>query len=151
MRIEERSPATPEQVARAFYAAFTQHKAAALEPLYAPDVYFRDGVFEFHDRDGTMRMWRKLLRNPKAVTFRYEFLRAEGDVAVGRWEADYKLFGRPVHNVVESHLTVKDGRIVKHLDEFPFATWAKQALPLGPLAHLPPVRWAVRRMIRSSI
>ena len=36
--------------------------------------------------------------------------------------------GRAVHNDIEAELEVRDGRIVRHRDEFSFPRWARQAL-----------------------
>lgn len=113
-----------------FYAAFTSQKPAELEGLYAPDVKFEDAVFEYSDRAGTMKMWKTILANPKN-TFRFEFDRTEGNVAYGRWVADYKIGSRPVHNEIETRIVIRDGKIVEHTDSFPWDKWVKQALPAG--------------------
>lgn len=124
--------ASPESVMKKFYEAFTSQRPADFEGLYAPDVKFKDAVFEYSDRKGTMKMWRAILANPKN-TFRFEFDRVEGDVAYGRWVADYKLGSRPVHNEIETRMVIRDGKIVEHTDSFDWGKWVKQALPGGGL------------------
>lgn len=126
------APASPEAVMKKFYEAFTAQRPADFEGLYAPDVKFKDAVFEYSDRKGTMKMWRSILANPKN-TFRFEFDRVEGDVAYGRWVGDYKLGGRPIRNELETRMVVRDGRIVEHTDDFDWGKWVKQALPGGGL------------------
>lgn len=143
--------AEPQELAERFYDAFVNRRLDDMEALYAPDVSFRDTVFELAGREATMGMWRAILRDPKNGVFTYRFDRTEGDVAVGHWEADYKLFGRPVHNEIESRLTVRDGLIVEHTDRFSWSRWAKQAFPLGPLVDVPGVRFVLTRAIRRQV
>jgi ketosteroid isomerase-like protein len=141
---------TPEQVARRFYDAFVAGKVDALERLYAPTVRFRDEVFSYSDRRGALKMWRKLLSGGGG-RFAYQLLRVEGDCAYVRWTADYRLLGRPVHNVIDAELRVKDGLIVEHIDRFSWAKWSRQALPLGSLPQLGPMRWLITRALRAVI
>lgn len=124
--------ASPEAVMKKFYEAFVAQRPKDFEALYAPDVKFKDAVFEYSDRRGTMRMWKQILSNPKN-TFRFEFDRVEGEVAYGRWVADYKLGGRPIHNEIETRMVIRDGKIVEHTDSFSWNKWVKQALPGGGL------------------
>lgn len=139
-------PQGPEDVARRFYDAFANRRVDEMESLYAKDVHFRDAVFEYHDREGTMTMWRKL----QGAKITYEFDRVEGDVAIGKWIAKYKLVGR-VENHIESRLTVRNGLIVDHQDDFSWPRWAKQALKLGPLANVGFVQSAVNFGLRRFI
>jgi ketosteroid isomerase-like protein len=145
---------TPEQVARQFYGAFVKRDYATMEQLYSPNVNFRDAIFAYPNRDGAMGMWRKILGDPSKPTenqFRYEFKRMEGDVAVGVWVADYKVFGRPVHNVIESRMTVRDGKIVDHQDSFDLAKWSRQALPVGGLSEFKPFQSVLKHVLRNVV
>jgi ketosteroid isomerase-like protein len=146
---EAASVASPEAVATRFYAAFTTGDLDTMSALYAPGVHFRDAIFEYADRAGTMHMWTTLLGAKPAIS--YQLDRVEGEVAHGRWVADYTLFGRPVHNEVKSELTVRAGKIVEHRDGFDWSTWAKQALPLGSLATRGPGKLLARMALRAAI
>ena len=139
-----------EQVARRFYDAFCVGDLATLEQLYAPDVRFKDEIFAFQDRAGTMGMWGILLKT-EGAKFRYEFLSAEGETAKVRWLADYEVFGRPVHNVIEATLTIREGRIVEHRDAFSWERWSRQALPLGGLPTWGPAEHVIKFAIRTSL
>lgn len=134
-RAAERSP---EAVVREFYDAFCRHDPATLERLYAPDVKWRDTIFSFDDRAGTMGMWRIELGSD--AKFRYRVLSVDGDTVKVNWLADYHLFGRPIHNDVTATLVVKDGLIVSHVDDYDWARWAKQAFPLGSASSWPGVK-----------
>lgn len=144
------APASPEAVMKKFYEAFTAQRPKEFEQLYAPDVKFKDAVFAYSDRKGTMRMWKQILSNPKN-TFRFEFDRVEGDVAYGRWVADYKLGSRPVHNELETRMVIRDGKIVEHEDSFSWNKWVKQALPGGALFANPVGHVLVRSVLRAVI
>lgn len=63
-------PTEAETVARRFYDAFVRGDTATMEGLYAPDVRFRDTIFSFNDRAGTMGMWSVLLDPASGGKFR---------------------------------------------------------------------------------
>ncbi len=144
-----------EAVARAFYDAFVSGDAETMERLYHPDVSFRDEIFTFSDRAGTMGMWRVLVSPSGGGTFSYELLSAKGDTATVQWVADYDFppgrFGRPVHNVITATLTVRDGLIVDHHDAFSWERWSRQAFPLGSLSTWGPIerllKWTIRTVL----
>lgn len=136
-------------VANKFYDAFVKGDLETMSALYAPDVKFKDAIFQYSDRAGTMHMWTKILGAKPKIEFKLD--KVEGNVAKGTWVADYEVFGRKVHNVINAELTVENGKITKHTDAFPFDKWARQALPIGPLSKLPAVEWLVQRVLRSSI
>lgn len=150
----ERHP-SPREVARRFYDAFCAGDAATLERLYHPQVRFRDEVFAFDDRAGTMGMWRLLVRKEAGARFRYELLGADGEVATVRWTADYRFpppDGSPVHNVITARLVVRDGLIVEHTDAFSWDAWSRQAFPwLHGASSWPGVKQALKWGIRTVL
>ncbi len=132
---------TTAEVARQFYDAFVRGDHATMERLYAPDVKFQDTIFGFQDRDGTMGMWRTIINPGPEARFRYELQTVAGNTAVVRWIADYSLLGNPIHNEITARLTIVNGRIVNHVDAFPWEVWARQAFPqLGGLVDFAPIR-----------
>ncbi|MBI3272445.1 MAG: nuclear transport factor 2 family protein [Planctomycetes bacterium] len=147
--------ASPRDVARTFYDAFIKGDVATLQGLYAPDVKFRDEIFTFSDRAGTMGMWRVLVDPKSGGRFSYEILGADANTATVRWIADYKFpspkFGRKVHNVVTATLVVRNGRIVDHHDSFSWEKWSRQAFPLGALSSWPPVAKFLKMVIRGVL
>ncbi len=141
---------TPGQVMTEFYDAFVNKRFNDVEKLYAPNVKFKDLVFQYDDRAGTMKMWRKLIGAPGGkYTFKLD--KVEGDTAHGRWVADYKLLGRPVHNELSTRMVVRDGKIVEHQDTADWNKWVKQALPLGPLGTTKTGRKVVTHLLRKFV
>lgn len=139
--------ATSTEVVREFFDAFSNADAkayerdmATLERLYAPDVKWKDTIFRFDDRAGTMGMWRILLARGADSKFSYRILSTDGDKVTVNWLADYKVFGRPVHNDVMATLVVRNGRIVAHEDVYSWEKWARQAFPLGGVSNIFPVK-----------
>src|SRR5687767_4470737 len=57
--VVERSEA--REVVDAFYRAFVTKDFAGMESRYDAQVSFKDPIFEYEDRAGTMGMWRNLL------------------------------------------------------------------------------------------
>lgn len=146
--IGQAAPGSPAAVATAFYDAFARRDYDAMEPLYDPNVRFEDPIFNYSDRDGTMGMWRALLSKADGIRVTSRLEGVDGDVAKVHWTADYNFNGRPVHNEVDSALTIRDGKIVDQHDSFDWSKWAKQALPFGDVSDSQAVRWAVTGILR---
>lgn len=144
-------PGEAEAVARRFYDAFVKGDTSTMASLYAPDVRFRDAIFSFDDRKGTMDMWGVLLDPASGGKFRWELLGAEGETARARWIADYEVLGRPVHNVITATLTVRGGKIVRHVDDFSWDRWARQAFPLGSVSSWRPVKHVLQAGVRGAL
>lgn len=143
--IAERNPSA--DVVAAFYASFIKQDFAGMEALYDEGLSFKDPIFEYENRAGTMGMWRNLLAGSTG-TFSYKVTDVKGDTVTVRWIADYEVFGRPVHNEIDTTMIVRDGKIVHQRDVFSWEAWSKQALPLGPISSSKPVRWVVTKVLR---
>lgn len=147
----QRGVRTPEETVRSFYDAFTTKRFDAMESAYAPDVTFKDEIFEYQDRAGTMNMWKTIFAKGPDLKATYKITSVEGDTVKAHWVADYTFFGRKVHNEIDATMKVKDGKIVSHTDSFSWSKWAKQALPLGSLGATPPVRALVTHIMRGVV
>lgn len=145
-------PATPAvAVATEFYNAFVAKDTATMETLYAPDVKWKDTIFSYDDRNGTMGMWRIELDPTNPAKFTYSIASAQGDTVVVHWLADYSLFGRPIHNNVMSTLTVKNGLIVQETDDYSWQKWAAQAFPFGSLSNDWPLKPVLMGVLRTAM
>mmetsp|Transcript_21626 Transcript_21626/g.40410 ORF Transcript_21626/g.40410 Transcript_21626/m.40410 type:complete len:158 (-) Transcript_21626:110-583(-) len=118
--------AANEQLLQAFYGAFVEGDGEKMASFYAAEAEFNDTLFKGLSGEEVGAMWRMLTKSEAKV----EFKDVEADENSGRvhWEAWYNINGRDVHNIVEATFEFKDGKIIKHTDEFPFYPWARQAL-----------------------
>lgn len=140
-----------ERVARTFYDAFVVGDVKTLERCYSPTVKFKDEIFSFDDREGTIGMWRVLTDPAGSAKFTYRVVSIEGEVATVNWLADYKLFGRPIHNDITARLVIRDGVIVEHTDSFSWAKWSRQAFPLGKLSTWRPIEKTLKFVMRTAL
>ncbi len=121
-------------VAERFYAAFAKRDAEAMAACYADDASFADPAFPDLRGAAVRDMWRMLCARGKDLRIEHRVTEATAGRARVHWEAWYTFHGgfsstgRAVHNIIEAELEVRDGRIVRHRDDFPFPRWARQAL-----------------------
>ena len=122
--------ADAREVAERFYAAFARRDADAMAACYADDVAFSDPAFPDLRGEAVRDMWRMLCARGKDLRIEHRVTEASAGRARVHWEAWYTFSGtsRAVHNIIEAELEVRDGRIVRHRDEFAFPRWARQAL-----------------------
>lgn len=148
---------TPAQVATTFYQAFQQRDAEGMVQCYAPQVVFSDPVFPSLVGRDAGDMWRMLCKNGKDLRIEFAVLPETDDPQVVRvrWDAYYTFSktNRQVHNAIVATMTVRDGVIVRHRDDFSFWRWARQALgPLGlVMGWFPPLQKTVRRNAQKSL
>jgi ketosteroid isomerase-like protein len=138
-----------------FYAAFGRRDHEAMASMYALDARFSDPVFGQLRGPEVTAMWRMLCEAGRDLEVTARDITAQGDRAAATWEARYTFSetGRPVHNVVEAHMTLSGGRIVEHHDHFDLWRWSRQALgPVGALLGWSPLlRALVRRRARRRL
>jgi hypothetical protein len=91
MPIAQSSPEA--DLVAAFYQAFVTGDFAGMESRYAEDVSFKDPIFEYENRAGTMGMWRNLLGAQTGGRFTYKVTGVKGDTVTVHWIADYEVFG----------------------------------------------------------
>ncbi|HEY5942810.1 MAG TPA: nuclear transport factor 2 family protein [Solirubrobacterales bacterium] len=131
-----------------FYEAFGRCNGAAMTACYAPEAHFRDPAFGDLKGDEIGAMWRMLTGRATDLKIELHEHEAGEETGSAHWIARYTFStGRPVVNDIQAGFRfAADGRIVDHVDEFDFRTWAKQAL--GPSGHLvallPPLRSKAR-------
>ena len=138
-----------------FYEAFDRHDGKAMAAAYHDDATFSDPVFPDLDAGGVRAMWQML--TSRSDDLRVEFSGIEADDTTGRahWEAWYTFTttGRKVHNIIDATFEFRDGKIVRHVDEFDFWRWSREALGLTGvlLGWTPIVRNKVQRTAGSQL
>lgn len=115
-----------------FYQAFQALEAEKMVAQYHQDVEFEDPAFGILKGERAKNMWRMLIASQKGKDFQvsYSNLSETVDGGSANWEAKYifSQTGKKVHNKIAAKFELKDGLIVKHIDNFNLHLWAKQAL-----------------------
>ena len=118
-----------------FYDAFQRRDAAAMAACYHGDVQFTDEVFPDLRGPQAGAMWAMLCARGKDLRVVPSAITADDAQGRARWDAWYTFSGtgRPVHNIIHAEFAFRDGLIVRHVDRFDFARWARQALGVSGL------------------
>ena len=144
-----------ESLVREFYAAFARKDAEAMARCYHPDIFFSDTVFPRLRGEEAGDMWRMLVERGTDLVVTLDSVSANDNGGRAQWTARYTFSktGRKVVNVISAMFAFRDGKIVRHLDSFPFWRWAAQALgPVGAvLGWFPPLKWKVRKQAARSL
>src|SRR4051794_34971549 len=142
------------EMVRELYEAMDRHDGASMAAMYDPEGRFRDPVFGELSGAEAQDMWRMLTGRAEDLAVELVEYSSEGDRGSARWIARYTFTrtGRPVTNYVRAQFRFRDGRIVEHIDSFPFWRWARQALgPAGVVLGLPPFNRLIRRRARRDL
>lgn len=115
-----------------FYTAFQNLDAEKMIAQYHDEIEFSDPAFGALKGDRAKGMWKMLLSRQKEKGFKVIFkdIRSDNTSGSAHWEAFYS-FGpkkRKVHNIIKASFEFRDGKIIKHTDDFNTHAWAKQAM-----------------------
>lgn len=118
-----------------FYSAFQNLDAEQMVELYHPDVEFEDPAFGKLKGEKAKNMWRMLCKSSKELKITFSDIQFDDARGSANWEAKYVFSktGRKVHNVINAEFEFKDGKIIKHKDNFNLHKWAFQAFGLKGL------------------
>lgn len=112
-----------------FYRAFAARDGEAMAACYAPDARFTDPVFPDLRGEEPGAMWRMLCGRATDLRIEHRDVSADEERGSAHWEAWYTFAtGRKVHNVIEARFEFEDGKIVRHVDDFDFGRWSRQAI-----------------------
>jgi ketosteroid isomerase-like protein len=139
-----------EQCIRRFYTAFANRDADGMAACYHPEIAFSDPAFPMLKGPEAGGMWRMLVSRGKDLELTLLEASANDDGGRATWEARYTFSqtGRPVVNRIQAAFAFRDGLIVRHVDQFPFWKWSKQAL--GPMGLLLGWSWPLKAMVRKK-
>lgn len=122
---------------------------------YHPDATFADAVFDLKNGKEIAAMWHYLCESGKDLSVEFSDVRADEHSGRAHWEARYTFSrtGRRIHNVIEARFEFRDGKIIRHSDEFSFWRWARQAFGLTGwlLGHTAFLKNKVRSTARSGL
>ncbi len=121
-----------KQLIETFYNAFKNLDAETMVSCYHENIVFEDPAFGILKSDHAKNMWRMLCESQKGKDFKitYSNIDANNLKGTAHWEAFYTFnrTGRKVHNIIIASFEFKDGKIIKHIDDFDLYKWSKQAL-----------------------
>lgn len=119
------------QIISHFYKSFQKLNAVEMAACYHPDVVFEDPAFGVLQGERAKQMWHMLVaRGKDSLQITFGNIVANENRGSAHWTATY-LYGkgkRKVSNRVKACFEFKDGKIIKHTDEFDLWKWSRQAL-----------------------
>lgn len=138
-----------------FYSAFQQKDFRAMQQCYHDDVLFSDPVFPLLRGKQAKAMWHMLVSGGKDLGLIYSQVQAGDKDGSCHWEATYtfSVTGRKVRNIIDAQFEFKDGKIIRHADQFNLWKWSRMALgPSGTfLGWSPLVKNKIRRLAAGNL
>jgi ketosteroid isomerase-like protein len=124
-----------EQLIYHFYTCFKNRDFKGMQACYADNATFSDAVFRNLNSAQVKAMWQMLILKGKDIRIEFDQITADEKTGKAHWEAYYTFSatGKKVINKIDASFEFENGKIVKHIDDFNFYTWAKQALGLTGL------------------
>lgn len=118
------------EVINRFYSAFARRDAEGMIACYDRNVEFSDPVFPDLKGEQAMAMWRMLCERGKDLKIEHRDVEADDSTGRAHWEAWYTFSanGNRVHNRIDARFEFRNGKILRHRDDFSFYAWAAQAL-----------------------
>jgi len=144
-----------ESLIESFYGSFQKGDGEAMAACYHPEATFSDPVFPKLSAAEVGAMWRMFCSGEVEVTVEYRDIVCDETGGRGHWEAHYpfRTTGRGVHNCIDATFTFKEGRILSHVDAFPFWKWTRMALgaPGLLLGWTPLLRKKIQSVAKSNL
>ncbi|MFT6204161.1 MAG: ketosteroid isomerase-like protein [Spirosomataceae bacterium] len=120
-----------EETIKQFYQSFSDGNADGMVACYHDDIVFKDPAFGTLEGDKAKAMWQMLMsRSDSAPEIQFSNISADAQYGKANWIAKYN-YGpkkRKVVNNVTALFEFKDGKIIKHTDDFDLWKWSQQAL-----------------------
>ena len=131
-----------EELITRFYSAFGAGDHVTMGASYTDDATFSDPVFPTLSAEDVRAMWRMFCTSDNDITVTFADVQADDRSGSARWDAVYRFpkTGREVHNKISASFLFRDGKIVRHRDDFNFYAWTRMALgPVGAALGWTPI------------
>lgn len=124
-----------EQVVFDFYTAFQNLDAETMVSHYHDSIIFEDPAFGELRGNNAKNMWRMLCENGRDLNISFAITGSQNDKVTAHWDAEYTFSrtGRFVSNSIDATITLLNGKIINHRDQFNLWKWSRQALGLSGL------------------
>lgn len=118
-----------------FYTCFKNRDYKGMQACYADKAIFNDAIFKNLNSAQVRSMWEMLLSKSKDLRIEFSAVNADEKTGSAHWDAYYTFSstGKKVINRIDATFEFENGKIVKHIDNFNFYAWSKQALGLKGL------------------
>lgn len=124
------------QIIQHFYESFARNDAGGMVSCYHDEIEFTDPAFGTLKGTDAKNMWRMLIENGKGnIKIDFKNVKADAEKGSADWIAEYifSKTGRKVVNKIHAEFEFKDGKIIRHVDDFDAWKWSKQALGIPGL------------------
>jgi ketosteroid isomerase-like protein len=139
-----------QSVLSEFYTAFQRKDYRKMQSLYHDEASFSDPVFQNLNTNEVRCMWEMLLTSAKDLKIEFRDIQANEQTGSAHWEAWYTFTktGRQVHNIIDASFEFRDGKILRHSDQFDFWRWSRHAMGISGMLFgwSPMVKSKVRTM-----
>ncbi len=124
-----------EQLIDHFYTCFKNKDFKGMQACYAENATFSDAVFTSLNASQVKAMWEMLITKGKDMRLEYRLTSSTENLVKAHWDAYYTFSatGNKVVNRIDASFEIANGKIVRHVDNFNFFTWSRQALGLTGL------------------
>ncbi|MBC7383273.1 MAG: nuclear transport factor 2 family protein [Bacteroidia bacterium] len=113
-----------------FYQSFSKGDAEGMVNCYHENIRFEDPAFGVLNGNDAKYMWHLLVERSKGeIKVSFSDVKADDKSGSAQWEAEYnfKQTGRKVLNKIDAQFEFKEGKIIKHTDNFDLWKWSQQA------------------------
>ncbi len=146
---------TNEIIINTFYTCFQNNDYKGMQDCYADTAHFSDPVFYDLNARQVKAMWEMFCVNGKDLEVEFKNVSANEKNGSSEWMAIYTFSqtGRKVINRIKANFTFEQGKIVKHIDDFNFYDWSKQALGASGLllGWTPFVKNKIRKVAMKNL
>ena len=144
-----------EELISRFYSAFASGDHGTMAASYTDDASFSDPVFPHLSAAEVRAMWRMFCTSGNEIKVSFSDVKADDRAGSARWDALYRFpkSGREVHNRISASFEFREGKILRHQDDFDFYAWTRMALgPVGiALGWTPLVKGQVRKQAAAQL
>jgi hypothetical protein len=153
---EDAAPPSGEVVITRFYEALARHDFPGMACNYAPDVEFSDPIFGALKGKRAFAMWAMIVERGEDLRLQYSEIRAAGAEGHAHWDAQYTfsflVFGNAVENTADATFELKDGKIIRHHDQYDMRRWMRMGLwPFGGIVGESTLRDGVQSKLDDFI
>lgn len=145
-----------KELVTTFYSAFAKGDWQTMANCYHEQIEFNDPAFGSLKGKEVAAMWRMLIEHSKGnISISFTNVVADENTGRAEWVARYQFSatGRNVINRIHAEFEFKDGKIIKHTDQFNMHKWASQAMGLKGqlLGWLPFFRKKIQKTARKAL